>query len=236
MRILCIFVAMARKKLERFKENAGFRHVIEPSREEVINNFEHRGKWNEFFGNDNPLVLELGCGKGEYTVAMAKKFPDKNFVGIDIKGARIWYGASEVEQEDMTNAAFLRTQIELLDSAFATNEVSEIWITFPDPQIKYKRMKHRMTNPEFLEMYARVLKPDGVVHLKTDSEFLHGYTHGILQMLGLPVLEAYHDIDLQLNQKDHLLHGVKTHYEQLFRNKGKVITYLKFKPHGLLSK
>lgn len=223
---------MARKKLERFKENEEFSHVIEPSREEVINNFEWKGRWRELFENDKPLVLELGCGKGEYTVAMAKAFPDKNFVGIDIKGARIWYGAREVEDENLSNAAFLRTQIELLDKAFAENEVDEIWITFPDPQIKYKRMKHRMTNPDFLEMYRRILKPEGVVHLKTDSEFLHGYTHGLLQILNYPVLEAYHDIDLQLPEKDHLLHRVKTHYEGLFREKGKAITYLKFKPHG----
>ncbi len=223
---------MARKKLARFKENNEFNHVIEPQREEVLGDFSMRGKWSEFFGNENPIVLELGCGKGEYTVAMAKKFPDKNFIGVDIKGARIWYGASEVEEKGMTNAAFLRTQIELIDYCFAEGEVSEIWITFPDPQIKYKRMKHRMTNPEFLERYAKVLKPEGVVHLKSDSEFLHGYTHGVLQIMGLPVLQAYHDIDLQLNDKAHLLHAVRTHYEELFRAKGKAVTYIKFRVHG----
>ena len=115
----------------------------------------------------------------------------------------------------LTNAAFLRTQIELIDRCFAENEVSEIWITFPDPQIKYKRMKHRLTNPEFLKRYARILKPEGVVHLKTDSEFLHGYTHGVLQILNLPVHDAWHDIDLQLADRNNLLHTVTTHYEAL---------------------
>lgn len=223
---------MARKKLERFAENATFSHVIEPTREEVVNGFELQGKWDSIFNNDNPIVLELGCGKGEYTVAMAERFPDKNFIGIDIKGARIWYGAKAVEEKGLENAAFLRTQIELLDRCFAKGEVSEIWITFPDPQIKYKRMKHRMTNPEFLKVYAQVLKKDGVVHLKTDSEFLHGYTHGILQAFNFPVFEAYHDIDKQLPHRSHLLHSVKTHYEGLFREKGKTITYIKFGVHG----
>ena len=223
---------MARKKLARFKENENFPHVIEPSRSQIMQGFSHRGKWQELFARPHPLVLELGCGKGEYTVAMAKKFPELNFVGVDVKGARIWYGAKTVDDEDIPNAAFLRTQVELLDQCFAPGEVSEIWITFPDPQIKFKRMKHRLTNPDFLEMYARVMKPGGLLHLKTDSEFLYGYTCGILQNLDYPVYEAYHDIDLQLNQRDHLLHGVQTHYEKLFREKGKPITYLKFGLHA----
>ncbi len=223
---------MARKKLERFKDNASYPHVLEPKRDDVLKQFHLKGKWSEFFKNDNPIVLELGCGKGEYTVALAQKYPDKNFIGVDVKGARIWYGATEVLEKGMSNAAFLRTQIELIDQLFAENEVSEIWITFPDPQIKYKRLKHRMTNPEFLKLYARVLKKDGVVHLKTDSEFLHGYTHGVLQILGHPVHRAFHDIDLQLYDKTDMLHTVKTYYEGLFRGKGKAITYIKFGVHG----
>lgn len=223
---------MARKKLERFEENKRFTHVIEPTREQVLNGLPLKGKWHsDFFKNEHPIVLELGCGKGEYTVAMAKEFPEKNFVGVDIKGARIWYGAAEVDQSKMTNAGFLRTQIELIDHCFAQGEVSEIWITFPDPQIKHKRIKHRLTHPDNLKRYARILHKNGMVHLKTDSEFLHGYTVGVTQILGLSVLEAYHDIDKQLYDKEHLLHRVKTHYEGLFREKGKTITYLKFKVH-----
>lgn len=223
------FCYMARKKLERFAENQTFEHVIEPTREEVVGGLPLKGKWHtEFFKNNNPIVLELGCGKGEYTVAMAKKFPEKNFIGIDIKGSRIWYGASDVAKNQLKNACFLRTQIELLEYCFAQGEVAEIWITFPDPQIKYKRTKHRLTHPDQLDRYAHVLTTDGLVHLKTDSEFLHGYTCGILQLRDEPVHEAFFDIDLQMNHKDHLLHSVRTHYEELFREKGKPITYLKF--------
>lgn len=222
---------MARKKLERFRENAKFDHVIEPERSEIISGFRFRGKWHDaVFKNKKPLVLELGCGKGEYTVAMARKFPDKNFVGIDIKGARIWYGATEVQEDKLQNAAFLRTQIELIDQCFDAGEVSEIWITFPDPQIKFSRAKHRLTHPDFLLRYQKILKEDGLVHLKTDSEFLHGYTSGVLQMMNLPVLRSFYDIDLQLrHEPDHILHTVKTHYEQIFRDKGKTITYIKFR-------
>jgi tRNA (guanine-N7-)-methyltransferase len=224
---------MARKKLARFEENAAFAHVLEPSREEVMAGLPLKGSWKKnFFKNDNPLVLELGCGKGEYTVAMAKKFPNKNFIGIDIKGARIWYGASEVAEKGMHNAGFLRTQIELVEKCFANNEVDEIWITFPDPQIKHKRLKHRLTNPENLQRYTRILTDEGLIHLKTDSEFLHGYTLGVLGFTPFTVLETYHDIDKQLNNKEHLLHTVKTHYEMLFRDKGKAITYIKFTPNG----
>lgn len=220
---------MARKKLARFEDNQNFEHVIEPTREEVINNFPLKGNWGkDFFKNSKPIILELGCGKGEYTVAMAKKFPEKNFIGIDVKGSRIWYGASEVNAEKMDNAGFLRTQIELIDDCFAAEEISEIWITFPDPQIKHKRIKHRLTHPEMLARYKAILKKDGLVHLKTDSEFLHGYTVGLLQMMELPIYEAWFDIDKQLVNKDNLLHSVITHYENLFRNKGKAITYLKF--------
>ncbi|HAD98116.1 MAG TPA: tRNA (guanosine(46)-N7)-methyltransferase TrmB [Cryomorphaceae bacterium] len=220
---------MARKKLQRFAENQEFSHVVEPSRKEVVNGLELRGKWKTgFFKNDNPIILELGCGKGEYTVAMAQRFPDHNFVGVDIKGARIWYGASEIHKKGLTNAGFLRTQIELIDQCFAPGEVSEIWITFPDPQIKHKRAKHRLTNPAMLRRYQDILHKEGLVHLKTDSEFLHGYTIGLLEILGHPILEAWYDIDHQVMNRKNLLHEVSTHYEQLFRDKGKAISYLRF--------
>lgn len=221
---------MGKNKAARFRENKILPNVVQPTREEAISNFEHKGKWNEFFGNDNPIVLELGCGKGEYSVGLAKSFPDKNFIGVDIKGARFWFGAKEAIEGDLKNVAFLRTQIELIDNLFAEKEVSEIWITFPDPQIKYRRTKHRLTNPEFLAMYRRILKPDGVMHLKTDSEYLHGYTLGLLQGLGHKILTAHHDIygAPEYQPDTPLLRDIRTYYEDLFSAKGKTITYIKF--------
>ena len=208
--------------------------MLEPGREDLIQGWRQRGNWaSECFGNDHPIVLELGCGKGEYTVDLAKRYPDKNFIGVDVKGARMWYGANAVAQDKLPNAAFLRCQVELIDRAFAENEVDEIWITFPDPQIKFKRSKHRLTHPAFLERYAHILKKEGFIHLKTDSEFLHGYTQGILASEGHTVDRAYFDIDTQLNDPLSPLHQIQTHYEQLFREKGKSITYIRFKlRHG----
>ena len=159
---------MGKNKAARFRENTILPNVIQPTREEAINDFQYKGKWNEFFGNDKPIVLELGCGKGEYSVGLAKAFPDKNFIGIDIKGARFWFGAKEAIRDNLKNVAFLRTQIELIENLFAENEVSEIWITFPDPQIKYRRTKHRLTNPELLGQCERMVKSDGLIHLKAE--------------------------------------------------------------------
>ena len=136
----------SKNKLKRFNENETFTNVIQPTREEVLNNFSLKGKWHSFFKNTNPIVVELGCGKGEYTIDLAKKNPDKNFIGIDIKGARFWRGAKTALEDNLENVAFVRTQIELVDFIFDKGEIDEIWITFPDPQIKYKRTKHRMTN------------------------------------------------------------------------------------------
>jgi len=174
----------SKNKLKRFNENETFENVVQPTREEVVSGFEHQGKWSNFFKNDNPIVLELGCGKGEYTVALAKRNPNVNYIGIDIKGARFWRGAKTAVEENLPNVAFIRTQIELVDYIFAENEVSEIWITFPDPQIKYKRTKHRLTGDAFLKRYHKILNADGLMHLKTDSEFMHGYTIGLLHGQG----------------------------------------------------
>ncbi|MAW94259.1 MULTISPECIES: tRNA (guanosine(46)-N7)-methyltransferase TrmB [unclassified Leeuwenhoekiella] len=220
----------SKNKLKRFRENETFSNVVQPTREEITGgNFQLKGNWNrDFFKSDKPLVLELGCGKGEYTVGLAQRFPDKNFLGIDIKGARFWRGAKTALEENIPNAGFLRTQIELVDQAFAANEVSEIWITFPDPQIKYKRTKHRMTNPEFLERYKTILKPDGLMHLKTDSEFMHGYTLGLLHGLGHEVLYAHHDIYSNHMAPKEVV-DIKTFYEKQYLDQDKAITYIKFK-------
>lgn len=223
---------MGKNKLARFAENRTLPNVFQPTREEALNNFYLKGKWrSEVFKNQNPLVLELGCGKGEYSVGLAKAFPEKNFIGVDIKGARFWFGAKEAINEGMANVAFLRTQIELIDCFFEKDEVDEVWITFPDPQIKYRRTKHRMTHPDFLERYNKILKKDGIIHLKTDSEFLHGYTLGLLQGAGHEIITAHHDIygAPEYDPATPLLREIKTYYEDLFSAKGKTITYIKFR-------
>ncbi len=220
----------SKNKQKRFNENKTFPNVVQPTRDELVEHkFTLKGSWNSrFFKNDNPIVLELGCGKGEYTVGLAKKFPDKNFIGIDIKGARFWRGAKTAVEEGLTNAAFLRTQIELIEFTFAQNEVDEIWITFPDPQIKYKRTKHRMTNAGFLKHYKNILKPGGVVNLKTDSEFMHGYTLGLLHGAGHDVLYANHDVYRQAGSPSEVTE-IQTYYESQYLEKDKAITYIRFK-------
>ena len=220
----------SKNKLKRFRENETFANVFQPTREEVsTDNFALKGKWNaDFFKNDHPVILELGCGKGEYSVGLAEKYPDKNFVGIDIKGARFWRGAKTAVDNGMRNVAFVRTQIELIDHLFAPNEVDEIWITFPDPQIKYKRTKHRMTNTEFLQLYKKILKPEGVVNLKTDSEFMHGYTLGLLHGEGHEVLYANHDVYKNEGAPSEVIE-IQTFYEKQYLEVNKAITYIRFK-------
>ena len=220
----------SKNKLKRFKENESFANVIQPSRDEVTNNtLDLKGNWNsKLFKNNNPITLELGCGKGEYSVALARRYPDRNFIGIDIKGARFWRGAKTALEDNLPNVLFLRTQIELVDFLFAKNEVSEIWITFPDPQIKYKRTKHRMTNPEFLERYKQILEPEGILHLKTDSEFMHGYTLGLLEGIGATILYAHHDV-YNNEYSPQEVTQIKTFYEKQYLEVNKKITYLKCK-------
>ena len=220
----------SKNKLKRFKENETFHNVFQPTRSQLVDEvYQYKGQWNDqVFKNNNPIVLELGCGKGEYTVALAKKYPNKNFIGIDIKGARFWRGAKTAVEENIPNAAFIRTQIELIEYVFAENEVDEIWITFPDPQIKYKRTKHRMTNSEFLKRYKKVLKPDGVMNLKTDSEFMHGYTLGLLHGEGHEVLYANNDIYRQEGSPEEVT-SIQTFYEGQYLEQNKPITYIRFK-------
>ena len=223
---------MGKNKLKRFRENETFTNVLQPSREEILSgNFPLKGKWaSDFFQNENPIVLELGCGKGEYTVNLAQQYPQKNFIGVDIKGARFWRGANTALEDNVPNAAFLRCQIELIDMIFASNEVAEIWITFPDPQIKYKRTKHRLTNADFLEKYKKILAPDGLIHLKTDSEFLHGYTLGLLHGLGHEILYANHHIYRNEGAPAEVL-AIQTTYEKIYLAQGKPITYIRFRLH-----
>ena len=220
----------SKNKLKRFIENESFHNVIQPSRDELINNdFKFLGKWNELvFKNTNPIVLELGCGKGEYTVNLAKLNPEKNYIGIDIKGARFWKGAKTALDENLENVCFIRTQIELLGYIFDKNEIDEIWLTFPDPQIKYQRRKHRLTNPDFLSIYNSVLKLNGTVHLKTDSEFLHGYTLGLLQGMSITPIFSNHDVYKNLNAPEEVV-KIQTYYESIYLEEKKKISYLSFK-------
>ena len=218
----------SKNKLKRFKENLNFTNLFQPTRDDLIEkNFELRGKWNSFFKNENPIVLELGCGKGEYTTELAKLNPNKNYIGIDIKGARIWKGAKESIQNNLNNVCFIRTQIELIDKIFCNQEISEIWITFPDPQQKIQRKKHRLTNVVFMSMYKKILKKGGEVNLKTDSEFLHGYTLGIIEGMGIDPIFSNHDIYSNNNAPKEVL-DIKTFYEKKFID-SKKITFLKFK-------
>lgn len=219
----------SKNKLKRFNENATFKNVVQPTRELLTaKGFELKGNWKkDFFKNEHPIVLELGCGKGEYSVSLARKFPEKNFIGVDIKGARFWRGAKTALEEDLANVAFLRTQIELIDHCFAKHEVSEIWITFPDPQIKYKRTKHRLTNRSFLDKYRTILKPNGPIHLKTDSEFMHGYTLGLLHGMAEEIAYAHHDVYNSEGAPDEVT-SIQTFYESGYLEQGKKITYVRF--------
>jgi tRNA (guanine-N7-)-methyltransferase len=223
---------VAKKKLIRFKDIKTMDFVFEPTMEMVkTDSFQHKGKWAEVFGNDNPIVLELGCGKGEYAVGLAKKYPNKNFIGLDIKGARIWYGANTVREEGMKNVAFIRTRIDFIESFFDTDEISEIWLTFSDPQPNKPRK--RLSSKLFVDRYKKFLKPGGLIHLKTDSSWLFAYT-----------LEQIYDNKYEMLQKSWDLYGemiqdldtdtqeilnIKTHYEQIFSEKGFDIKYVKFK-------
>lgn len=208
-----------------------FENTIQPKRENLIEDkFKLKGKWNkDVFKNSNPIILELGCGAGEYSIALGIEYSNKNFIGIDIKGARIWKGAKYCIDNKINNVVFLRTQIDLLEYIFAKNEISEIWITFPDPQIKYRRTKHRLTNDNFLNIYEKVLKKDGLIHLKTDSEFLHGYTLGVLHSKEkYKVLHSQHDVYKDGDSPDYLK-KIQTYYEKIFLKQNKKITYIKFK-------
>lgn len=219
---------MGKNKLERFAEMKKFENVLQPSFEEIYNKDHNlKGKWNEdYFKNTNPIVLELGCGKGEYTVGLAEKCKTNNFIGVDIKGARMWRGASHSIQKDLTNVAFLRTRIELINSFFDKNEISEIWITFPDPQLKKRRNKKRLTAARFLNSYKQFLKPEGFVHLKTDNNILYEYTIRLINHNNLKLLVSTTDL-YGSSIKDDVL-DIKTYYEQQFIQEGLTIKYLKF--------
>lgn len=206
-----------------------YTHVIQPRFEDVFRkDHELKGKWKEaFYHNNNPLILELGCGKGEYTIGMARQSPEKNFLGIDIKGARMWKGAKTVDKQSIDNVGFLRTRIELIESFFDRDEVDEIWLTFPDPQLKKRRSKKRLTGSRFLNSYRSFLKKDGLIHLKTDSRELYDYTLNIINKNNLDIIANYPDLYSEKELDENLL--IHTHYEQMFLDAGKEITYICFR-------
>lgn len=207
-----------------------FDNVFQPTHKEVWEtNYHLKGKWNkEVFKNDNPIVLEVGCGKGEYTVGLARKYPNKNFIGIDIKGARMWRGAKTAIEEGLNNVGFIRTKAELLESIFAPGEISEIWITFPDPQMK--KVRKRLTGTRFLTLYSNLLSDDGIIHLKSDSNFLYEYTSYVIKENSLAVDVDTNDL-YNSGKADDIL-SIRTFYEQQFLDRGIPIKYLKFKLEG----
>jgi tRNA (guanine-N7-)-methyltransferase len=217
---------MGKKKRERFAEMETFANVLQPSFNEVFGkDYTLKGNWKAgFFHNANPVVLELGCGKGEYTTGLARLFPGKNFIGIDIKGSRMWKGARRAIQDNLSNAAFLRTRIELIHSFFGRDEIDEIWLTFPDPQIRKKRK--RLTSARFLNSYRAFLKDGGIVHLKTDNKVLHLYTLALVSKNGLKVIFNTEDLYGTEGMDD--LPFIKTYYEEQYLKHGIKIRYLCF--------
>jgi tRNA (guanine-N7-)-methyltransferase len=217
---------MGKNKHKRFAENETFALLYQPPFEAVFkNDFFLKGHWHDtFFKNIHPIVLELGCGRGEYTVELARRFPAKNFIGIDRKGARLWRGAKTATEEQLPNVAFIRTRIDFITSFFATSEVDEIWVTFPDPQIA--RPRKRLTSARFLARYAQLLKTGGNIHLKTDNQVLYEYTKAIALHNNLPLHEANSDI-YGAAGADEIL-SIRTHYEELFLQQERPITYCRF--------
>lgn len=209
---------MAQKKLQRFADLKTFSNVLEYPE-------GMKGKWKEFFKNTNRVILELACGRGEYTVGMAQLFPTQNFIGVDVKGNRMYIGAKKCLNDKINNAGFLRTQIEKLSDYFASGEVDEIWITFPDPQLRVSKAKKRLTHPRFLRLYNQILKPGGFIHLKTDSPDLYRFTKRVAELYDLDIVEESDNVYAESTVKEEL--KIKTHYESLDIAQSKKIYYLK---------
>lgn len=217
---------MAKNKLAKFAEMDQLPNVFQPRHAEIFRtDYPLKGKWSqEVFRNNHPLILEIGCGKGEYTVELARLYPEKNFIGIDVKGARMWKGAKAAMETGMTNVAFLRMYAEMLESAFAPEEIAEIWITFPDPQMA--KARKRLTGSRFLTLYQKILAPGALIHLKTDSDFLYTYTSELIKANSLAPQVSTPDL-YGCGLDDKIL-GIKTFYEKQWLSRGKTIKYIRF--------
>jgi tRNA (guanine-N7-)-methyltransferase len=210
---------MGQKKLIRFAEVSTFPNVLQ-------NPENTAGTWKNFFHNNNPITLELACGKGEYAVGLGRLYAERNFLGVDLKGNRIWVGAKKALQEHLTNVGFLRTQIDRIASYFAPGEVSEIWLTFPDPQLRTSRARKRLTHPKFLRLYQQILRPGGIIHLKTDSPSLYRFTKWVIELYDLPVVQDIEDVYASGPVSEVL--QIKTHYESLDIAQSNKVHYLQF--------
>ncbi len=218
---------MVKKKLAHFAENLTFKHLFQPPFEELTTGFPYKGNWHDgYFLNDNPITLEAGCGKGEYTVNLAIMHPDRNFIGMDIKGARLWKGCKMVQEHGLQNVAFIRSRIDFIENFFSLNELDEIWLTFPDPQPQSNRTQKRMTSPVFLEKFKNILKPEGVIHLKTDNTGLYHYTLKVIREYGHHLIISSDDI-YRLEQPLEAT-AIQTFYEAIFRKNGIPIKYIEF--------
>ena len=222
---------MSKNKLEKFAELKKFKNVIQPNIKGTYSvDFELKGKWNEnYFENNNPITLELGCGKAEYTIFLSQKYKNQNFIAVDIKGARIWKGAKEALEKNLNNTVFLRTRIDLINAFFDKNEVNEIWIPFPDPQAK--KQNKRLTSPHFLNLYKKFITKDCIIHLKTDSFPLYEYTLEMLEYNKIKPIIHSNDLYSSIINED--LTEVKTFYEKQFISQGKKITYIKFRINNI---
>lgn len=219
---------MTKNKLLHFAENITFDNFIQLSYQEVISGVALKGKWKKnFFKNENPIVLELGCGKGEYTVGLAEKYPEKNYIGIDIKGARMWRGCKTSQGKNLKNVAFIRTKIDLIKYFFDKNEISEIWLTFPDPQPKKYKARKCLTSPRFLEIYNNILRPEGIIHLKTDNTGLFDYTLEVIKENGHQLLYFTKNLYYSGYNDDKI--SINTFYEKKFLEQNIPIKYIKFK-------
>jgi len=219
---------VGKNKLARWTELGSYDNVFQPAIGDVSGK-DHpiKGRWNrELFKNENPIVLELGCGKGEYTVGLAKSFPENNFIGIDIKGARMWRGAKTANEQNLLNVAFLRTRIEFINSFFSEDEVDEIWITFPDPHPGGRNSNKRLTSPQFLNAYRQFLKDNGLIHLKTDNKELYNFTFDVLKKNDLKIIFSTRDVHSE--KTDNIL-SIRTHYEKIFMDAGQKINYISFR-------